>query len=86
MDYGWDYKYWGFVTFDNLQKILETVWHDGRDGKQIVKPRNGGDETRSGYVQYVQGNLTYLQVLRAGMVYIMLWYVHVPRYFDLERT
>ena len=23
-------------------------------------------------------NLTYLQILRAGMVYITLWYVHVP--------
>ena len=23
-------------------------------------------------------NLTYLQVLHAGMVYITLWYVHVP--------
>ena len=24
--------------------------------------------------------LTYLHILRAGMVYITLWYVHVPRY------
>ena len=42
-------------------------------------------------------NLTYLHVLRSGMVYITLWYVHLPRYglgqkcieqynFDLERT
>ena len=25
-------------------------------------------------------NLTYLHVLRAGMVYITLWYMHIPKY------
>ena len=28
-------------------------------------------------------NLTYLHILRAGMVYITLWYVHVPRYVHI---
>ena len=40
----------------------------------------GGDETRSWYVLFVQGiQPNYMQVLHAGMVYITLWYMHVPR-------
>ena len=41
----------------------------------------GGDETKSGYIRYVpvmQADISH--VLRAGMVYIIIWYVHVSRY------